>query len=332
MTPDTPAFQAWAGTSKQMVIGRDMTSHNWNQEGPHLLCAFHGTTHDFDRFSLERSTHMGQFGRVHYFTSCVIDADANYASEDGPDLKMRIGARSEAIENEIADDPEDAGLLEDATAEDIQAQAQKLARAELLGNAPQVHELYLRLNRPFVIDASGATDRPMFEEQFNYSDAVQAVADENDISFDEVEENIEAYEDRVYEVLDDAQMDVHETLSQGLIMASYQVGFETPNLPDFIAPLSEITCNRFEEYFKQDEDISCAENEEGEFVSSSLFSIVLEHLGYDSIVLLNADRRFKTMNMMQQTTHIHLMGSARSQVKSFENSGSFNPEDPNIYT
>jgi hypothetical protein len=331
MTPDTPAFRRWAGTSSEMLIGSDLISHDWDQDGPFLVRGFHGTTHDFQAFSLERSTHDGQFGKVHYFTSCVMDADGNYASEDGPDLKNRLENLTERLEYDIQDDLDAAGLDEDADCDAIRARAEEMAREALIGDTPRVLELCLRLNRPFVIDASGLTDRPMFEEPFDYCDALQAVADEHDISISEVEDDPSQYEDRVYEVLDAAQDDLHEKLTQGLILGSYHLDCKTPDLPDFIVPLSEVTCNRFESLFKEDDQICHLDNEEGELVSSSLFASVIEHLGYDSIVLLNADKRFRTMNMMPGTTHIHLMPSARSQVKSLDNIGSFNPEDPNIF-
>ena len=331
MTPDTSAFRRWAGTCDQMIVGRDLISHDWNLEGPHLVNAFHGTTHDFQAFSLERSTHAAQFGKVHYFTSCAIDAESNYAGEDGPDLKNRIDHRCEQLEDEIEHDLDAAGLPEDASCEAITARARELAQQELLGNTPQVFELCLRLNKPFVIDATGLKDRNVFEEQFDYSDAMQTVSDEHNITLEELQENESEYEDLIYEALDAAHIDLHETLTQGLIMASFQLGCDTPDLPDFIDPLSEVTCNRFERFFKEDDKICCLENEEGDLVSGTLFAALVEHLGYDSIVLLNADKRFRTMNMMPGTTHIHLMGSARAQVKSLENLGNYDPADPNIY-
>ncbi len=331
MIPETSEFRHWAGTVALPVHGTDMVSHDWSQPGPHLVRAFHGTTHPFQAFSLERSTHQAQFGQVHYFTSCESDAEVNYASQDGPDLINRIEQRIEQLEQEMEDNPVAAGLSENADACEISDRAREQARAEIIGHDSRVLELNLRLNRPFVIDADKKRDHPVFEETASLEDATREVAIDHGLTPVEIEANWEDYEDLVYEAFDIAQGDHHEALSHAFLTASAQLMCACPELPAFDKPLCEVTCNELEQLIKFDDKIALLENDEGEFVSGSFFALVLEHLGYDSIVLLNADRRFSSMNMSPCTTHIHLMASARCQIKSTHNTGAFDPANPDIH-
>lgn len=331
MTPDLPSFRHWAGTHAAPLAETDLLSHDWTQDGPHLLLAHHGTTHDFRAFSLERSTHDGQFGRMLYFTSCASDAGRNYAHEEGPDLKNRIENLGERIAQDLENDPGAAGLADDADDETISARADALAREALIGSAPRVLDLYLRLNRPFVVDAAGQINCPLFDEHYDMEDATQRVAGDTGLSVADIEADWESHEDAIYEALDAAHFDMYEDLSRGVMVAAHQVGCDAPNLPDFIHPLSELTCDGFEKALRDSEDIMFLENEEGDLVSNSFLAALIEQLGFDSIVLLNADRRFTTMHMEPETTHIHLFAAARTQVKSVENAGTFDPNAADIY-
>jgi hypothetical protein len=331
MIQDNPAFRRWAGTDADILAGSEIDDHNWSLPGPHILEAFHGTTHEFQAFSLVRNTHEAQFGKVHYFTSCSWDAATNYATEEGPDLKNRIDHRSERLEQEIEDDPEAFDLDPEVDADAISVRAREIAQGELIGSTPEVKEVYLRLNKPFVIDATGQKDREVFDDPYSHSDAVAEVADNHGITPEEVEENFVTYEEEVYETLDEAWADTHEKISCGLMQTAISLGCAAPEMPQIEDMLLDITCNTFERSFKDSDGMMDLSDDEGTLVSGSFFAGLLEYLGFDSIVLLNADKRFKSMDMMPGTTHIHLMGSARAQIKSVQNHGNFDPENPDIY-
>ncbi len=116
-----------------------------------------------------------------------------------------------------------------------------------------------------------------------------------------------------------------------MIITAARLGAEIPEMPNLDDSLSDLTCNAFERQFKDSHDISCLTGEDGDIVSGSFFVGLVEHLGFDSIVLLNADKRFKAMNMQPQTTHIHLMGSRFAAIKSTDNSGAFDVGNSDIH-
>jgi len=331
MIQDNQAFRRWAGTDAEPACGVHICDHDWSQPGPHLLEVFHGTTHEFQAFTLKNATHAAQFGKVHYFTSCSWDAAANYASDEGPDLKNRIAQRVERLEQEFYDDPCAAELEEDATDEQITARAQEVAERELIGPTSEVMELYLRLNKPFVIDAAGLTDRPVFDHSYDQDDAIAEVADDHGLTVEEIQEDFDAYHDEIYEKIDASWDEVHETIFQGIMQTAINLDCSAPSMPVIEDLLMDVTCNTFERSFKDSDEIIYLDNEEGDLINGSFFAGLLQHLGYDSIVLLNADKRFRTMNMMPATTHIHLMGSASKQIKSVQNCGAFDPDNPVIF-
>lgn len=60
---------------------------------------FHGTTHNFNKFSLYSGNPANHAGVGIYLTSCLSDAQKNYAGR-GPDLKNRIGQLAGEIYDE----------------------------------------------------------------------------------------------------------------------------------------------------------------------------------------------------------------------------------------
>jgi hypothetical protein len=82
---------------------------------------YHGTTHDFDRFDLSKGDPEGYYGRGVYATNRQADATHNYASQDGPDLQVKIERLSEKI---MADNPGTDNL-----------DAALMAEKQLLGHA-----------------------------------------------------------------------------------------------------------------------------------------------------------------------------------------------------
>jgi hypothetical protein len=83
-------YKAWAGNA------------DIKDDAGKPMVLYHGTTHDFDTFTLERANPENYFGDGFYFTDKVEDANRNYAGV-GPDLKSRIERRIDELEGEFAD-------------------------------------------------------------------------------------------------------------------------------------------------------------------------------------------------------------------------------------
>jgi len=329
---DTPAFRCWAGTAAPSIFGTDIVDHDWRAQGPHILQALHGTTHAFHTFTLDRAHHESQFGKVFYFTSCRHDAARNYAAPDGPDLQQRLATRTERLEEEIWDSPEDFGMSTEATSEDIAISARAMAEKEVIGTESRILPVWLRLDRPFVIDASGKSDRAMFSDQEEdaFERACRDVGENHGISEEEIAGRMDEFEDEINEVLDARWDDIYRTIEDALYDISGRLDCEVPEMPEFDTPLPEIGCNDFETAFRRHEKNCYLENEDGDLVSNTVFSALLERLGFDSIVLLNADHRFATMDMKQGTSHIHLFADRAAMIKSQMNCGRYDPDDPDI--
>jgi predicted GNAT family acetyltransferase len=109
---------------------------------------YHGTTHEFDQFKMDRANPENSFGRGYYFTDDANDASGNYEGF-GPDLEIRVENRTEEIMS-------DSKLGLD--------RARQKAMDELVGNSDRTIEAYLKMENPAVVKKNGGTQ---FEYQFN---------------------------------------------------------------------------------------------------------------------------------------------------------------------
>ena len=73
---------------------------SWNVKGHENENWYHGTTHDFDKFSLAKGNVENHLGQYPHFTNNAKDASANYAGH-GPDLTSRIENRAEDLMQQI---------------------------------------------------------------------------------------------------------------------------------------------------------------------------------------------------------------------------------------
>ena len=337
---DTDAFEAWSGGG-EVVNPEDINDHEFKQNTPTVVRVFHGTTHKFDVFDALRGNMEGQFGNVNYFTSSEQDATDNYAGE-GPDLTNRINQRAELIEDDIQEVIDDSDLQSaidqfipeaDQFIEDASDIAQVLARQELSGGQDQTMELFVRVDNPFVIGEN--TEWIEFVDDAEVDElAVIRVSETHDIDVSEVEENREDYEDEI----DEARWEIQEETPHRLIEAIQEVsnrnGVEASNLAAEIYDLgSEAKPEDIEQLLRNSEDYIYAEDPDtGDLIGSKLVAEVIEEMGFDSIILKNAEQRFETMSMEPGTAHVHIFDSNKSNIKSAtENVGTFDPADPNIF-
>jgi hypothetical protein len=110
---------------------------------------YHGTTHGFDEFSKERSNIENDMGAGFYFTTSRDDADQNYDSLEGADLKNRIEQLTERLESNL---------------EIPYEQAREKAISRLAGDNYRILPLYLSVKNPVYI---GGDNDTVFDYSFD---------------------------------------------------------------------------------------------------------------------------------------------------------------------
>lgn len=352
---ESAAFKEWAGTDAPVIEPDEINDFDFTGEGPFVMRVFHGTTHEFEAFNASlRGNKEGQFGAVNYFTSSKLDADANYAGE-GPDLTSRIERRAEELVVEIEDRFAEEGRKEvlqqyynqtgvlrfvsakvadmDDTDAAFEA-ARLLARRELAGGTEQTLEVFVRTEKPFIV---GSEDSPWIEfTDFEALErqAIERVAENEGIDVSEVEANRDDYE----EAIDDARWEIESETPNALYEAVEAVASRYDLDPQEIyGQLADTTAiegtkhNRLEDILRQTKALQYAEDPEtGELISNQVLAEIVEELGFDSIVMKNADVRFKTMKMDRGTVHVHVFDKHNSNIKAVNNRGTFDRNDSRI--
>ena len=335
-------FRIWAGTQDEVIDAYGIGLMDFDKPGPFVVRAFHGTTHDFDTFA---SKHFGNpegaFGTMHYFTSSKSDAEMNYAC-DGPDLTSRIEQETERLIQDIEEDPEAFELTEDADDDAIRAKAEATCRKKFHGDSPRTLEVFLRFEKPFVINGDPAprvhqhTPLVFPDIEDSYSRAEELVLQAHCLDHlvgDERSEALEGLQDDVFEQYDALHQETIEKLADAFLKVSNDLEISLPEMPgSLLESIAELTHSQLYRIMNKSENIiyiDCPVT--GALISSEFTARVIEELGYDAIVLLNADKTFKGMNIPIGSTHIHIFDKNCKQIKSIENRGTFCARNPNIY-
>jgi hypothetical protein len=318
----TQAFRDWAGTDK-VIEPDEINETDFSGLGPFVMRVYHGTTNDFTEFNASiKGTKEGQFGAVNYFTSSEQDAAENYGAE-GADLTRRIELRAEQIaadEDLEYDDP------------DVVARARK----EIAGETEKILELFVRTDKPFVI---GSDDSPFIEfvdfEALEEA-AMIRVADEYGLELEDIQSNREDYEDEI----DEARWDIESEEENQLLSVIESVAsrYDDIDVQELLGAVSEFATEggsqaALEELLRSEDQLALATDlDTGDLVGYHALGEIIQELGFDSIILKNADERFEDMNMEPGTAHIHVFDANNTNIKSAtENAGAFDPADPNIY-
>jgi len=349
---ESEQFKNWAGGADVQVIeGWGINDFDFTGEGPFVVKVYHGTTHEFDAFDATRGNFEGQFGAVNYFTSSEQDASDNYAGE-GPDLTSRIEQRSEQLQQKLEDQFDEKGRKEvldslyrstselrivsaqvaDMDDSDAAYEVGKvLARRELSGGGEQTLELFVKMENPFIV--GGETQWLEFvDNEETQKLAIEQVADNNDLTVKEVEVDIDTYEDEIDEARWDIEADQEHPLAEAIQVVATRNDVDAAELAGQVYELgSEATSDSIEALMRESESMMYAEGEKGELIGFHLIGEIIEELGYDAIILKNAESRFKTMDIEQGTAHVHVFDSGKTNIKSVENVGAFDPTDPSIY-
>ncbi|MBL4893270.1 MAG: hypothetical protein JKY59_00125, partial [Emcibacter sp.] len=313
---DTDAFKAWAGT-ETILDPDEVNSHDFKSGEPVVMRAYHGTTHDIDAFdSSITGTKEGQFGAVNYFTTSESDATDNYAGE-GPDLTNRIEQRAEQLEaNEEAEG--------DA--------AREQARSELSGGKPQTLEVFIRTENPFVV-GEGSPWAEFIDTEALEASAVELVAENNEIEVSEVKERRDEFEDEIVEALWEVEGETENPLIVAIQIVADRYDVEASGIFESVTDFQTEGGQHaeLEAVLRSSEGLAYAEDPEtGELIGYHMLGEIIQELGFDSIILKDAGERFENMSLDPGTTHVHIFDANKSNIKSVENVGTFDPNDPRI--
>ncbi len=334
---ETPQFKKWS-KGYDIVEGYDIA--DIADDNGKVFKVYHGTTHDFDTFDPSYTGNKeGHFGAVNYFTSDQADADLNYAGE-GPDLTSRIEQRAEQLEQEIGenyDDAEIAGLAKKYGLEfDPEAETypddlpRVMAAKELAGETPQTLETFVRLDNPVYIGGKKQTYIENTQEEQYREEAIDEILEENDITRDEAAEYEDEIQERIYELAAYDEPVIYEALQSAINETGVDVD-PAQVYQDLELYEPEVTATELDQALRNSESLQEAYDYDGEggLVSSHVIGEVFRNLGFDGIVLQNANKMFPGMSMGSGTAHVHVFGETPTQIKSTESIG-FDPKDPRI--
>lgn len=301
------SFEIWKG--ERTLLYAPECAEDFDLDTGFVLPVYHGTTHTFDVFDVSKSWSEGQFGSAIYLTTSHYDALTNY-TDSGPDLKQRIEQRAEHMVWDIEQDKAayfDPDVNDGPSCDDIFEMAKNLAQKELTGSCPDVLELYVRSDAPFILNADKGRRAPTV-----YVKRLPGIED-LDIDLD-IDPDDPGYDDAWAEAQDEMHEERWAFLHACFQEAADQLGVERPEIPfELLSYEYDGTTNGLETLIK-DKLCDLEDPETGEFLNHAFFAAFVRALGYDSIVLLNANERFSTMDMTRHTHHIHIF-EANGQIK-----------------
>jgi hypothetical protein len=276
------AFKKWFGASK--VRDTDTTP----------LTVYHGTTHDFGVFTIERGNIENYWGAGFYFTSDPDDASRNYAGE-GPDLTNRLERIAEQLADQLDEEENPEGTLEKRR--ELNERAMEEARKRLKGSHEgAVIPVYLKIAKPLVLGVGGAGT--------TYVDGLRETwwSPKQSRKFAELVLDI----GRGFEDVDgEYRGDVYEFTE-----------YEDRRAEDVI------------ETVKHDFALATATDERGDLASTEIIRRAVAMMGYDGIIDRAVMKRFQNMGLNYET--IHFIVWTPEQVKSVFNRGTWSKADPHI--
>jgi hypothetical protein len=310
-------YKAWAGNADiKDEVGKPMV-------------LYHGTTHDFDTFTLERANPENYFGEGFYFTDKVEDANRNYAAV-GPDLNSRIERRIDDLGSEFADplgaddnikfDAKRTGLNLDLfydtskqsfndLDDDVKRQIfESIARRELTSNQGVVMPVFAKMNNPVKL---GTKDETRYVLDTKFDDETGDFIEESGNGIDLINAFKQTADEwGIGDEVDDAYSSLVDAFADGEVTA----GQVDSILRDKLTDLYDIDGNY---------------TGPGKFIAN-----MFRNMGHDGIVM-NAEEYFgpdlmrKGMEGVKNANHYIVFEP--TQIKSaIGNRGTFDSKDPSI--
>ena len=310
-------FKAWAqGNEIKDEAGKPMV-------------LYHGTTHDFDTFSLERANPENYFGEGFYFTNKVEDANRNYAGA-GPDLVNRIERRIDELEGEFADplgaddniklDAKRTGVNLDTfydtskqSFNDLDRDTQRqifesIARKELMTNQGTVMPVFAKMGNPVKL---GTKDETRYFIDTKFDDETGDFLEESGNGIDLLNAFKQTADEwGIGKEVDDAYGALIDAFADGEVTAG---------------KVDEILRNKLTDLY----DIDGNYTGPGKFIAN-----MFRNMGHDGIIM-NAEEYFgpdimsKGMQGVKGANH-YILFEPTNVKSAIGNRGTFDPKDPSI--
>ena len=243
-----------------------------------LLKVYHGTVNDFTVFKREFANIEGDFGKGYYFSSNEYDVDANYANEEGPDLKNKIAHYAEKLE------------WEDEYSDLSYEEREEIARQKFITSEPNTITAYLNMENPVYItpDEKGT----LLDYNEEYDEEYDEYGEPEGLLIDFVEALNEIAADYSYRAVDFNFL-YEYAYDNGGVFASDAVKTIKHRISD------ELT------------------DENGDLALNEVIRLAFEQIGFDGIIDTSVYYKFRNMNGMDSgTTHYIVFDS--EQIKSAE--------------
>lgn len=323
----TPEFRRWSGGVP--VIDRDDASSY--EGGPAVWEMLHGTVWDFDRFDVSKANVENDGGRGIHTTNQTDDANENYASEFGPDLKGKMERVRDRLIDGFSDDvsvrdslrviADDMGLsipseealddLEDEARDEliwsstntIMEVADELVRRNATSHRGMNMPVFVRTLNPAVV---GGDQETVLTLDYGYEED----ADGEDVEYTEPTGTVVDFAEAIQRVASQYDGD-----SQSLDLTMQEMLDYGDSLR--LSKAIEIVKSHLSDYT----------DDSGDFVVGEIIREALQGMGFDGIVDFTVGSRFKNMRGVNQDT-VHVIAFSGTQVKSsIGNRGTFEEGD-----
>ena len=325
-TPGSPEYEAAVAKGLDMSqAGRMGRRKQWEVEShPEVKGQdwYHGTTHDFDRFS-STGNPEGHHGGGAYFSSSPDDVARNYATTTGADLTSKIERRAEQIAYDIETALDDADFdalarmgisKEKAMSEQynlISRESERIARAEIAGKSEGATiRAAVRAKNPVVVNGMEripegrgiSRAKPKARSTFwdindGYDEALDEFGEPSGPAADLIEQTRNALNDIGFDQTDDVVSRLYEKAMDG----------------------NGLSADDFERIMRNEPASYMIDYDAS---PGQIIQQVYKAMGHDGIVLRNAERQFANMGMSPDTTHLVIFDP--SNIRSVN--AAFDPE------
>jgi hypothetical protein len=330
-------FVKWFG--KSQVLDKD-----GNPQETQPIEVYHGTTHDFNEFTMERGNPENDMGRGHYFTEERYDAANNYAGR-GPDLKLRIDRKRDEIYGDVESilesyesDEErldafenDLGAPKDVVAEVLARTdepgdiADVIAEHLMMGDNPHTIAAYLKIEKPVVLGdpkwgkgiRRAEEGETVFDLNYDEEDADGRKPDDPDFDpdtseFTGVTGMAAEFLDAVNSRASDYDADVSEAIEELKLTIADNGGMAAGEL------ISRV---------KSFDNFMDVQDDDGNLISADIIAQALRDVGFTGVIYRDASKHFN-MDIPPNTRHFIVWDS--ENIKSVDNIGTFDPKNPDI--
>jgi hypothetical protein len=344
-------FKKWFGDSKVV-----------DDEGNPLV-VYHGTTHDFDSFELERGNTGNAVGTGYYFTTSPEDASINYAGE-GADLTNKIEREREKVASELEyeyDDVDDIvrdfevteeeaqRLLEEQDPDLIDTLAIREAKKRIKGEHDgAIIPAYIKIEKPFDMTDDKERYGIEWDEEYYVNEAKDDVEKEDyideDGDFDE-----DSYNDAVMDTArtmyyedyspseDGNGVELADALRDIVYGRKYYIDDPSGKVYEFEYYLKEYSPTAKDVYDKIVELFMHEQfSEDGNLANHQIFRDMIVKAGFDGAIQdayaeFGRGRRMGAPMEGIEYGDKHYIVFEPTQIKSaIGNNGEYDPNNPNI--